>query len=398
MLEREEKVQENTMQKLITVMLGLLFSTITHGQTLVPLPEHPSGLPWPTATWSNSELANDVDKAALDSAIANLFAVKQDNGVPDTRAVLIIKSGQIVHEQYAEGFSKDSRFHSWSAAKSFTNALIGVLANQGKLDLDQQAPIPAWQDDERSQITVRHMLNMTSGMDNSDSADGGFLGEALYGRGALDVNQIAANRPLISEPNSEWAYSTATSNLLAFVAGNIMGDDRDSRQAYVNQHLLSPIGADDIIMSYDKAGYFLGGSQVYATARDYARLGYLYLRDGVWDGQRILPEGWVDFSRTRAPAANNGNHAAHFWLNVKGKGWQPGMLPGGPESAFVIAGNGGQYVYILPSHDMLLVRLGEWQVFSRTDLVKSLAAVVAAFPPQKETTESEIETENESAE
>jgi len=370
-------------------MLGLLFSTFSQSQTLVPLPEHPSGLSWPTETWPNAALGDDVDRAALDGAIASLFAVKQASGVPDTRAVLIIKSGQIVYEQYAEGFNKDSRFHSWSAAKSFTNALIGVLANQGKLDLDQQAPIPAWQDDERSQITVRQMLNMTSGIDNSDRADGGLLGEALCGRGALDVNQLAANRPLISEPNSKWAYSTATSNLLAFVAGNLMGDDRYSRQAYVNQHLLSPIGADDIIMSYDKAGYFLGGSHVYAAARDYARLGYLYLRDGVWDGQRILPEGWVDFSRTRAPTENNGNHAAHFWLNVKGKGWQPDMLPGGPESAFVIAGNGGQYVYILPSHDMLLVRLGEWQIFSRADLVKSLAAVVAVFPPLKEATESE---------
>lgn len=382
------------MPKLIMLMLGLLFSTFSQSQTLVPLPEHPSGLSWPTETWPSAALDDDVDKAALDSAIASLFAAKQDSGVPDTRAVLIIKNGQIVYEQYAEGFNKDSRFHSWSAAKSFTNALIGMLVNQGKLDLDQQAPIPAWQGDERSQITIRQMLNMTSGIDNSDRADGGLLGEALFGRGALDVNQMVANRPLISEPDSEWAYSSATSNLLAFVAGNLMGDDRYSRQAYVNQHLLAPIGADDVVMAYDKSGYFLGGSHLYANARDYARLGYLYLRDGVWDGQRILPEGWVDFSRTRAPAENNGNHAAHFWLNVKGKGWQPEMLPGGPESAFVIAGNGGQYVYILPTHDMLLVRLGEWQVFSRVELIKSLAAVVAAFPPEKDAAETEIETES----
>lgn len=363
-------------------LLALLATSTLNAKdhTLVALPEHPSDLPWPTETWPEAPLRADVDVTQLEAAVSELFAAKADNGVPDTRAVLIVQSGQIIYEKYAEGFDRDSRFHSWSVAKSFTNALIGLMVHQGKLELDQRAPIEAWENDIRAKVTVRQMLNMTSGVDNSDGADDGFLGNALFGTGALDVSSEAADRPMIFDPGKEWAYSTATSTLLAYIAGNIMGQDRSSRQEYVREHLLSVIGANDVVMSYDKAGYFLGGSHVYATARDYARLGYLYLRDGVWQDQRVLPEGWVDFSRTPSPAENNGNHGAHFWLNIEGKGWQPNMLPGGPKSAFIMSGNGGQYVFILPTHDMLLVRLGERQQMSWGELGEALAGVVAVFP------------------
>lgn len=371
--------------RLFGLMLGCLIGNAALAQDLIRLPDHPVGQTWPTDVWEEQPLGSDVAEAQLNAAIETLFEAKLENGVPDTRAVLVIRGGKIVFEKYAEGFDQSTRFHSWSVAKSFTNATIGMLVNQGKLNLDQNAPIAAWQSDKRIKITIRQMLNMSSGIDNSDGVANGFLGNAMFGSGALDVNEVVADRPLIFDPGKQWSYSTATSNLLAFVAGNQMGEDRESRQSYVNEHLLTKIGADDIVMSYDKAGYFLGGSHVYATARDYARLGYLYLRDGVWDGERILAEGWVDFSRTPAPAENNGNHGAHFWLNHEGKGWQPDMLPGGPKSAFIMSGNGGQYVYILPTHDMLLVRLGERYVVSWDDLATALASVVGAFPARPAT-------------
>lgn len=373
-------VRGRVMFRLFVCWLSLLAVSAV-AETLVPLPEHPKEQAWPTKTWPTGELDQRVDRADLDAAVTNLFAKRKDNGIPDTRAILIIQHGKIVFEQYADGFDETTRFHSWSAAKSFTNALIGMLAHQDKLDIDEPAAIPAWQNDERSGITVRHMLNMSTGLDISDNAGEGLIGEALYGTGALDINAMLTNREKIAEPNEQWEYSTGTSNLLGFVAGNLMGSDRYTRHNYAKEHLLSLIGADNVVMSYDRAGYFMGGSHVYATARDYARLGYLYLRDGVWDGQRILPEGWVDFTRTPAPAENNGNHSAHFWLNVKGKGWQPHMLPGGPESTFIMSGNGGQYVFIIPTHDLLFIRLGEKQLSSWGELAKALAGVVAVFPP-----------------
>jgi CubicO group peptidase (beta-lactamase class C family) len=139
------------MLKFTSLLAGLLLSALGQSQPLFPLPEHPDGLSWPTESWPSGAIGEDVDRALLDQAIAELFAVKHENGVPETRAVLIIQGGKIVLEQYAEGFDKNSRFHSWSAAKSFTNALIGVLAKQGKLELDQPAAIPAWKDDARNQ-------------------------------------------------------------------------------------------------------------------------------------------------------------------------------------------------------------------------------------------------------
>ena len=366
-----------------------MFAGLSHAANLVPLPIHPEGQAWPTPEWSTTSLAPEVNQEALNLAMDGLFAAKAGNGVPDTRAVLIVQGGEIVFEQYADGFDTTSRFHSWSVAKSFTNAIIGTLVHQDKLELEQKSLLPEWKDDVRIKISLRQMLNMSSGLDIGDQREDNFLGNALFGSGALDVNDAIINEPLIHDPGEHWAYSTATSTLLAKIAGDLTGDDKVSRQEFVVEHLLDPIGAPDVILTYDNAGYFLGGSHVYATAREYARLGYLYLRDGVWDGQRILPQGWVDFSRTPAPAENNGNHGAHFWLNLEGRGWQPKMLPGGPESAFVMSGNEGQYVFILPTHDMVFVRLGKMHALDWRKLTEALAAVVAAFP------ETQVDSANE---
>lgn len=369
----------------------LALNNVTAGtvsQNLVPLPSHPEGKPWPTAGWTTGLLSTEIDEGELEKAIKRLFEPQSEKGVPDTRAVLIVRGGEVVFEKYAEGFDSNTRFHSWSVAKSFTNALVGMLVAQGKLDLEQKGLMDEWEGDVRIKISLKQMLNMTSGLNNGDQREDNFVGDALFGSGAVDVNQAIVEEALIHDPGKHWAYSTATSTLLANVAGKLMGEDKRARQAYAIEHLLGPIGAADVVMTYDKAGYFFGGSHVYATAREYAKFGYLYLRDGIWDGKRILPAGWVDFSRTPAPAENNGNHGAHFWLNTEGKDWQPKMLPGGPESVFLMSGNEGQYIYIIPSHDMMLVRLGKMHTVSWAELTESLASVVAIFPPMSPTSNS----------
>jgi CubicO group peptidase (beta-lactamase class C family) len=344
-------------------------------------------VPWPTARWPRAEPADDVDRAALGEASDALFEWIGRGGVPDTRALLVVRRGRIVHERYADGFGPESRFHTWSMAKSYTNALAGILVGRGRLELDAPALVPQWRsaDDPRRAITLRQMLHMSSGVDNADSAggdpnSGDFVAELLFGAGAADTNAFAADRPLVHPPGTHWAYSTATSTLVAGIVSRSVADDVEGRRAFIRKALLDPIGARRTIFEFDRAGHFLGGSHVYASARDFARFGLLYLRDGVWDGRRILPEGWVDFARTRAPVSNNGNHGAHFWINLPPAEHQFVLLPGAPTSIFQASGNAGQYVILVPTHDMVIVRLGEMHTTTWPELGRGLARLLAVFP------------------
>jgi CubicO group peptidase (beta-lactamase class C family) len=352
---------------------------------LIPLPPQLDGVPWPTEIWPEAE--PNVDAEALASGVDALFTWIGRGGVPDTRALLIVQHGRIVFERYAEGFSRNSRFQTWSMAKSFTQSLVGILVRQGALDLDERAPVPEWQseDDPRGKITLRQMLNMTSGIDNGDfsggnPSTGGFAGQLLFGEGARDLNTYGANRPLVHPPGTHWAYSTATSTLIAGIVGRSVGTNATERRNFIHAELLDPIGAKQTTFEFDRTGQFLGGSHVYATARDFARFGLLYLRDGVWAERRILPEGWVDFARTRAPAENNGTYGGHFWINLKPKQKQFVLLPGGPSSVFEASGNAGQYVIVVPTHDLLIVRLGEMQSTDWNKLNAALAVLLEAFP------------------
>lgn len=355
--------------------------------TLVPLPPQTEGVPWPTKIWPEASLGDDVDRIDLAAATDALFASTGRGGVPDTRALLVVRHGRIVYERYAEGFGAKSRFHSWSMAKSFTQALVGILVTRGLLSLDDPAPVPEWQTpgDPRREITLRHLLNMTSGIGNRDFLDGdqeagGFVAEFMFGEGAPDMAAFGANAPLVHPPGTHWAYSTATSAILARMIGLAIANDAAGRRSFIHNELLDPIGAIDAVFEFDRAGTFLGGSHVYATARDYARFGLLYLRDGVWDERRILPEGWVDFARSRAPVENNGAYGAHFWINHEPKEHQFELLPGGPTSAFEASGNAGQYIVVVPTHDLIIVRLGEKHAMSWIELNSGLAKLLEVFP------------------
>jgi len=269
-------------------------------------------------------------------------------------------------------------------AKSVTNALTGVLVRKKLLYLDASAPVDAWRadDDPRGNITLRHLLHMSTGLDNSDDAGGepGFVATMLFAPSyRTDTTNRAVDVPLVHEPGSFWAYSTGNSQILGGVIHRTLGSKRETTNAFVATQLLDPLGISTLEMEFDKAGTFLAGSHMWASARDWARLGYLYLRDGVWEEQRILPEGWVDFSRTVAPAANNGNYGAHFWVSG-----QPaeGQFKGIPARlrAFYMSGNDGQLVVMVPDKDLVIVRLGESHV-EGWDYINALPARIAdAFP------------------
>jgi CubicO group peptidase (beta-lactamase class C family) len=269
-------------------------------------------------------------------------------------------------------------------AKTVTQALVGILVRQGRLSVDQPSGVAAWQKegDPRRALTVRHLLHMTAGLDNEDGDGEGitFGSRLLFGDLSHDVVAGAAGAAVLHAPDAHWAYSTGTSMLLADVVTRTVGG-KDALLAFIDAELAGPLGVTSLVPEFDAAGNFLGGSSVWADAEDWARLGLLYLRGGVWDGKAIFAPDWVDFSRAPAPAPDNGKYGAHLWLNLPPKGGQFQSVSGaGMESMFMMSGAFGQYVAMFPDRDLVVVRLGDSQATDWDALSMGVGAVAAAFP------------------
>ena len=287
-----------------------------------------------------------------------------------TTAVLVLKGGRIVAERYRAGFGIHSGYRTWSTAKSVSAALIGIAAKQGILNLDDPAAIPEWSyaGDPRQAITYKHLLWMSSGL-----FSGGDNSYAVYFVGQ-DVISAATRNVLEVAPGTRWKYANNDTLLLMRALRNRLGDDlRYLRFPY--DELFTPLGMYHSRFETDHLGNFVNSSQMYTTARDLARFGLLLANDGVWNGKRLLPEGWVEFSRTpaptRPPQAGQYGYGAQFWLLDQ--------MPGVPPGTFTTAGRKGQYVTIVPAQDLIIVRTGvdpEGKRFSQDRLV---AAVVAAL-------------------
>ena len=279
-------------------------------------------------------------------------------------------------EEYAPGFDPTNRFMSWSLAKSITNAFVGRLVMERKLELDAPAAVPAWQGQpERQDITLRHLLNMTAGL-----GDDRTVSHIIFAPG-VSRNMFAAAAGIEQQdpPGTRWAYSTASSNLAAAIASREVGRSRDDVAAWLNEHLFHVIGARSFELEFDLEGHFVGGVFAWATARDWARLGYLYLRDGVWDGQRLLPEGWVNFSRTPADVPDNHQFGANLWISAPASATQSLKLDAGLK-AFYMSGSQGQLVVMVPDRDLIVVRLGEAHHLDWDAINAFASRIAAAFP------------------
>ena len=369
---------------------GVLLTALLCGpaQGGTPLPPQPPGVPWPTASWPEGR-ADVTDAAAFQRAQEQLFEPKGRGGLPDTRALLVVQGGRLVFERYAENFGPESRFRSWSMAKSVTQALVGILVREGRLALDDPAPVPAWRadGDPRGALTLRHLLTMTSGLDNADGGDGpdSFVARLLFGDLSADTAGNAEQVALVYAPGTHWAYSTGTSQIVAAIVARQVGGGREGFRAFVERELATPVGASSLLVEFDAGGTPLGGGYTFATARDWARLGLLYLRDGRWDAARILPEGWVDFSRSVTVLPSNAVYGAHFWVNGEPALDQFRPLRAGLD-AFEMSGNAGQFVVIVPDRDLVVVRLGEMQRFTWPELSDALSDLIDAFPQRAEPT------------
>lgn len=354
-------------------VLGLLvlsWASVAAAQPLHRLPAQPFGVVWPTSAWPTAALPRDLDRAAFDLAITEAFAGPHER-LGETRAVVIVQGGQLVYERYGEGYSAETRQVSWSMAKSITHALVGAAVLQGRVSIDAPMGNPRWRGgDRRAAITWRQWLQMVDGSDYIETADNvANSGNAnmLFGPGRQDVARWAAARPLIHDPGAHWNYTSAGTLLISDALTRVIAPDshnpidrRYRMRAWMDTALFRPIGMHPIV-EFDPQGTFYGSSLVYATPQDFARFGLLYLRDGVWDGRRLLPAGWVDFARTPGPASNADIYGAHWWLTPRhGDGRPARSLIVGAEArdAFSAQGYQGQIIVVVPSKDLVLVRLG----------------------------------------
>lgn len=339
---------------------------------LPPLPAQSVTTPWPADVWPEVEPAADVDRARLERAFAAVLQEPAPDATGDTHSLLVVHRGAIVAEGYDSENGADRALVSWSMAKSITHAWVGMLQRDGKLDVTAPARVPEWQGegDPRRGVTLEQLLRMVDGLDFLEDYVGGDVSnviDMLFGRGKDDVAGYAASQPLAHPPGTFWSYSSGTSNIVARIAGTAVGGGADGTLEYLHRELFDRLGMTSAKPRFDTAGTFIGSSFVFATARDFARFGLLHLRDGIWDGERLLPEGWVDHARTPTPASA-GEYGAHWWLARDGSG------------RFSANGYRGQFTLCDPARDLVVVRLGGSTPEQRGNVLRNLLEIVESFP------------------
>ena len=285
-----------------------------------------------------------------------------DGALVRTRATVVVHGGRLVAERYGDRtdvwgqitgdpVDVDTPLISWSMAKSMLHAVVGMLVGEGRIATDQPTGIDAWRGDGRSSITVEQLLTMRDGLDFLEDYDpevGSHVVDMLFGSGAADTAGFTIARPLGHEPGTVFNYSSGTSNVLSAIVRDLLGGE-DAYRAFLHDRLFGPIGMTTADPRFDDAGTWIASSYVWATARDMAKFGSLYLRDGVWDGERLLPEGWVDHAR-RARSVDPDDdrlYGAHWWVT------------GDEHGTFWANGYEGQSILVSPALDLVVVRLGK---------------------------------------
>ena len=313
---------------------------------------------WPQGNRITDTFRDGVDAQKVQSAMDEVFREGKSHKI-DTRAVVILYHGQIIGEQYAAGFSVNTPQLGWSMTKSIINALLGILVKQGKLDIRAPAPVEAWKNDERRTITQANLMNMRSGLRWWEFYTGPSpCTDMLFKE--KNMGEFAMESSLSNQPGTQYKYSSGTVNILSAIVRKTIGDADYYRFPY--EQLFYKIGMLHTVLETDAGGTFVGSSYCYATPRDWARFGLLYMNDGVWNGERILPEGWVAFTRTGE------GYGALWWLK---------KYPHVPADCFSCEGFGGQHVWVIPSRKLVIVRLA-LEHGDRMDADRFLGEVLAA--------------------
>ncbi len=347
------------------------------------------GEPEPLSKEALAAVSDDPGAPTEDLARALDDAFTKD-GVGETRAVVVMHGGKIAAERYAPGYGPDTRFVSWSMAKTVTATMIGMLIADGRLYLDQSPPVPRWQrpGDPRGEITLRQLLQMRSGLRHCESCDPPYeSGEVrmLFLDGRDDMADYAESQPLESEPGAKFEYSSNTTVILADIAARVLTRSTDPelrRRAvadYLHSRLFKPLGMDSMVPEFDRSGTLIGGSLIHGTARDWARFGDFLRNKGSYRGTQVVPRRWVEFMT--APSPRRGNYGAQTWLNQGApEGDDPLFGERGPKSAFAMIGHMGQFVIVAPDRKLVIARLGHSNSEEIPREVQELADIVELYP------------------
>jgi CubicO group peptidase (beta-lactamase class C family) len=350
-------------------------------------------LPYPamnpeTTAWPNGDLIDkrplpgNIDARALQAA--SDWAFDRETPEQDTLSLMVVYKGDIIHERYAAGVNRMTRTRTWSTAKSIAVTLIGMLVDRRRMDLDAPLGI-SWrpevampESDPRNEITLRHVLNMSSGLYPVDNGTEYATGSGLsYWAGAASI-QGMRDRGLIREPGTFWDYENYDTLLAVYAMKQALGSDK-TYQEFPRRALLDKIGMRNTLVGADRFHDFILSSQVYSNARDLARFGLLYQQDGIWDGKRLISKDWIEFARTPAPATRDrGNFYGGQWWLV------PDDRTDVPNDAYSTAGNRGQFVIVVPTHDLVIVRRGldyARQGFNRWDLTREVLKAIGVDQP-----------------
>ncbi len=325
-----------------------------------------------------------VDRERLARAVDSLFSSDE---TAETRALLVLHNGQIVAERYGPGYHENTRFVSWSMAKTVTAVMIGQLVADGRLRLDEGVPIPAWQrsGDPRGEITLRQLLQMRSGLRHTEAGDPLYDSDEvrmLFLDGRDNMGAYAEAQPLEADPGAKWEYSSATTVILADLAARSLTASTDPAERtrvvreYLRTRLFEPLGMKSVVPEFDATGTLIGGSLIHASARDWARFGEFLRNRGAIKGAQLVPSAWVDFMTS--PSPRNRGYGAQTWLNLP----QPDgtvQWPGAPASTFSMNGHLGQYVVVSRDNGLVVVRLGKTQDDQHQPLRAALARIVTLY-------------------
>ena len=309
-------------------------------------PDNVTPYPYGNGPQKDTLFAN-INYEKLNKTVTSVFDIEK------TRAVVVIYKDQIIAEKYADGFDKNSKILGWSMTKSITSTIFGILQYQKKISVYDTSPIKSWQNDARKNITIHNLLQMNSGLEWDENYD-----EISDATKMLflerDMTKSQEKKPLKGKINASWNYSSGTTNLLSGIIRNQFKTNQEYLDFWYT-NLIDKIGMNSMTLETDLAGNYVGSSYAWATARDWAKFGLLYLHKGNWKGEQLFDESWVDYVSTPTPTSD-GTYGAQFWLNATP------TFKDVPKNMFYADGYQGQRVYILPDQDLVVVRMGLFQM------------------------------------
>lgn len=339
----------------------------------------------PPATYVTLESSGDIGRATLAATVDPLF---DEDEVGTTQSLLILRNGKPIVERYGEGIGPDTKLLSRSIGKTITAVLVGIMVSDGRLALDSPVPVEAWNQpgDPRGTITLRNLLQMTSGLEHKESTEPLQKSDTvrmLFTDGAQDMAAFAEAKPIANRPGSRFVYSTADTMILSDLMTRMLTRSdrpdarRDAMADFVKGRLMDPLNLASLTPEYDARGTMIGGAMMHMTTRDYARFGELLRHKGRVNGHQLVSARWVDFMTT--PSRRNPAYGGQVWLNREGE--ENPLFPGrGPKSLFAAVGHHGQYLIVSPSQRLVIVRIGVSDEEQRTALRDRLARLVEMFP------------------